>query len=266
MDKPEAVIQVRDLSFRFEDKLILDRISFDVFRREALVIMGESGCGKTTLLKILIGLLNAHSGSVTILGRDLGTMDEDALNDFRVRIGMLFQFGALINSLTVGENVLLALQKRTGIDERLAGFVARTKLAMVGLEEVFDLYPSELSGGMKKRAGLARAMILDPELFFFDEPTSGLDPMTAAGLDELIVELKQVLRTTMVVVTHDLTSAFHVGDRLIMLHDGKILAAGTQDDLRASKNPDVQRFLRRSAPVMDREPDHWLGSLFVEDA
>jgi phospholipid/cholesterol/gamma-HCH transport system ATP-binding protein len=270
MNKPleelqDEVIRVRDLTFRFHDRLVLDRIHFSVYRGEALVIMGESGCGKTTLLKILIGLLKTRQGQVEILGRSINRMDEDALDDFRSNLGMLFQFGALVNSLTVGENVLLALQRRLKLDARLAERVARHKLAMVGLHEVFDRYPAELSGGMKKRAGLARAMILDPEILFFDEPTSGLDPITAAGLDRLIVELKSLLKTTMVVVTHDLQTAFAIGDRILMLHQGRIVASGTEEDLWASDDPAVMRFIERRGPEVHKGPDHWLGSLFKEE-
>jgi phospholipid/cholesterol/gamma-HCH transport system ATP-binding protein len=263
--KPEEVIKVSGLSFRFQDRPVLDGIDFSVYRGEALVIMGESGCGKTTLLKLLIGLLKPDRGRVEILGRNVGAMDEDALDDFRLRLGMLFQFGALVNSITVGDNVLLAMQRRLKLNPRLAERVARHKLAMVGLHEVFDRYPAELSGGMKKRAGLARAMILDPEILFFDEPTSGLDPITAAGLDRLIVELKSLLKTTMVVVTHDLQTAFAIGDRILMLHQGRIVASGTEEDLWASEDPAVVRFIERRGPEVHKVPDHWLGSLFKEE-
>lgn len=263
---PDELIRVKNLTFRFDDIAVLEDVSFSVHRGEALVVMGESGCGKTTLLKILTGLLKPLRGSVEILGENLAHMDEDALDEFRLRIGMLFQFGALINSLTVGENVLLALQRRMNLPEKTAERVARLKLSMVGLEDVFHRYPSELSGGMKKRAGLARAMIMDPEILLFDEPTSGLDPNTAAELDALVLELKRLLRTTMLVVTHDLQTAFTVADRIIMLHQGRVAASGNEESLRKSRNPVVKRFIeRRGREARGTRDEDW-QTLFFEGA
>ncbi len=241
----DAHIRVGSLSVRYGDRDVLRDVSFSVRPGEILVVMGRSGCGKTTLLKSMIGLLRPDVGFVEVLGQDLSGMDEDALDEFRERIGMLFQFGALINSFTVGENILLPLRRRGFTDERTAGAVARLKLSMVGLADVFDLYPSQLSGGMKKRAGFARALILDPEIVFCDEPTSGLDPNTAADMDQLVLSLKKILGTTMVVVTHDLASAFTIADRIIMMHDGGIVAEGTPAELRGVADPVVRGFIDR---------------------
>ncbi|MBU0754529.1 MAG: ATP-binding cassette domain-containing protein [Planctomycetes bacterium] len=261
----QEVIRVEDLNFSFGNRPVLKDINFSVYDGETLVVMGESGCGKTTLLRILIGLLRAGKNRVHILGRNLSDMDEDALDEFRTRIGMLFQFGALINSLTIGENIMLALQRHRHLQGALAERVARLKLSLVGLDEVFDLLPSELSGGMKKRAGLARALMLDPKLLFFDEPTSGLDPNTAAGMDQLVLALKELLGPTMVVVTHDLQTAFTIGDRFIMLHEGRMIAQGDEAALRASEDRDVIRFLGRHGPDQDLTPDLRLTALFSED-
>ncbi len=245
MDSAETQVHVDRLSVAFGEKVVLDEISFDVHSGEIVVFMGRSGCGKTSLLKSLIGLIRPERGKINVLGHDLIAMDEDAIDEFRERIGMLFQFGALINSLTVGENILLPLHRRCRIDDDTARSVAQLKLAMVGLPDVFDLYPSQLSGGMRKRAGFARALILDPEILFFDEPTSGLDPNTSADMDLLILNLREVLQTTMVIVTHDLESAFAVADRIIMLHEGRIVAAGSPDELRRNDDPAVQDFVER---------------------
>jgi phospholipid/cholesterol/gamma-HCH transport system ATP-binding protein len=244
-DPTEEHVRVDALSVRYGERQVLENVALTVNAGEIVVVMGRSGCGKTTLLKALIGLIRPDAGSVAVLGRSLAEMDEDALDEFRERIGMLFQFGALINSFTVGENILLPLRRRCVLDEETARSVAQLKLAMVGLPEVFDLYPAQLSGGMKKRAGFARALILDPDILFFDEPTSGLDPNTAAEMDELILSLRQDLKTTMVVVTHDLASAFTIADRIVMMHDGRMVAEGTADVLRASDDPVVKSFVER---------------------
>ena len=238
-------IRVESLGVSYGENEVLKDVDLTVDPGETLVIMGRSGCGKTTLLKALIGLIRPDRGRVEILGQEVTAMDEDTLDEFRERIGMLFQFGALINSFSVGENVLLPLRRKFCLDEELAAAVAQVKLAMVGLPEVFVLYPSQLSGGMKKRAGLARALMLDPEIVFFDEPTAGLDPNTAADMDRLIQDLKKILGTTMVVVTHDLQSAFGVADRILMMHAGRFVAEGTAEDLRSNSDPVVKNFVER---------------------
>lgn len=254
----ENHIEVGDLVVDYGGQAVLHRIGFSVKAGEIVVVMGRSGCGKTTLLKTLIGLLRPREGNVDVLGRSLIAMDEDELEVFRERIGMLFQFGALINSITVGENILLPLKRQRRIDLDMARTVAEMKLAMVGLPDVFDLFPAQLSGGMKKRAAFARALILDPDIVFFDEPTSGLDPNTAAEMDSLIKGLRKVLRTTMLVVTHDLASAFAIGDRIIMMYEGRIVAEGTADQMRANRDPVVRMFVERRA---DPSAEFLIGDL-----
>ena len=250
-------VRVTGLDVILGERKILDRVALTVVPGEILVIMGRSGCGKTTLLKTMVGLLPPDEGTVEVLGRDVASLDEDALDEFRERIGMLFQFGALISSFTVGENILLPLRRRSRVDETTARAVAQMKLSMVGLPHVFDLHPSQLSGGMKKRAGFARALILDPDIIFFDEPTSGLDPNTAADMDQLILSQKRMLGTTMVVVTHDLASAFTIADRIIVMHDGRLVAEGTAAELQASSVPEVRDFVerRRSREEEKKEDD-----------
>jgi phospholipid/cholesterol/gamma-HCH transport system ATP-binding protein len=247
VDREAVIIDVRELTFAYKERPILDRVSLQVRRGEVFAIMGPSGCGKTTLLKNLVGLLVPPAGSVHVLGQDIAELDEDQLDRFRQRIGMLFQFGALINSITVGENIALPLSEHGGLAGRLAPILVPMKLGLVGLAHTVDYYPAELSGGMKKRAGLARAIALDPELLFFDEPTSGLDPVTAAGLDQLVLELKSLLAMTMVVVTHDLASAKTIADRVLVMDEGQVLAMGTFKEVEQVDDPRVQSFLRREA-------------------
>ncbi|MFO0984478.1 MAG: ABC transporter ATP-binding protein [Planctomycetota bacterium] len=249
MADQDRVIHVADLTFAYRERRVLEHVSFDVARGEVLAIMGPSGCGKTTLIKLLVGLLHPPAGTVSVLGQDISQLDEDQLDRFRRRIGMLFQFGALINSITVGDNIALPLLERGGSAAQLVSMLVPMKLGLVGLAHTVHYYPAELSGGMRKRAGLARALALDPELLFFDEPTSGLDPLTAAGLDELIRELRRLLAMTMVVVTHDLASAHRIADRLLVIDDGRVLASGTPEQVARVDHPRVQSFLRREAPA-----------------
>jgi phospholipid/cholesterol/gamma-HCH transport system ATP-binding protein len=246
-DSEGVIIDVRELTFAYKDRPILEHVSLTVRRGEVFAIMGPSGCGKTTLLKNMVGLLEPPPGSVHVLGQDIALLDEDMLERFRQRIGMLFQFGALINSITVGENIALPLKEHGGLARDLSPILVPMKLGLVGLAHTVDYYPAELSGGMKKRAGLARAIALDPELLFFDEPTSGLDPVTAAGLDQLVLELKSLLAMTMVVVTHDLASARTIADRVLVMDEGKVLAMGTVAEVERVNDPRVQSFLRREA-------------------
>jgi phospholipid/cholesterol/gamma-HCH transport system ATP-binding protein len=189
------------------------------------------------------------------LGNDIAVLDEDELDRFRTRLGMLFQFGALINSIKIGENVALPLKERGGASAELLRIVVPMKLGLVGLGHTENYYPSELSGGMKKRAGLARSLVLDPELLFLDEPTSGLDPITAAGLDELIRDLRTLLSMTMVVVTHDLASAHRIADRMLVLYEGRVLAQGTPSEIASAQDERVQRFLKREAPSERKQSD-----------
>src|SRR5262249_28264110 len=203
--------------------------------------------GKTTLLRVLVGLETPGGGSAHVLGQEVGRLDEDSADRFRRRVGMCFQFGALLNSLTVGDNLALPLREDARIPDELISVIVRSRLAQVGLFGVEAQLPSELSGGMKKRAGLARALVLDPEVLFFDEPTSGLDPVTAAGLDRAILEVRRRTATTMVVVTHDLASAFTISDRIVVLIAGRVRAHGTPAEIQACEDPEVVEFVRRRA-------------------
>ncbi len=244
---PEADhVRVVALSMHFEGKRVLRDIDLGVKRGEVFVVMGPSGCGKTTLLKHICGLLPPDLGTVYMDGRDIYLLPEDDLNRLRRRMGMSFQGGALINSMSVLDNVKLPIRESTELPDALVTTLARIKLDMVGLLHAAHLLPGDLSGGMRKRAAVARAMALDPDILFFDEPTSGLDPIMAAELDNLVLKLNQVFHITMVVVTHDLASAFTIADRIAMLKDGRVLALGTREEIQASRNPEVQAFIRRS--------------------
>lgn len=243
---------------------VLRGVSFQVNQGETYVLMGPSGCGKTTLLRCLVGLLRPTAGHVRLLGEDLVLMDEDELDRFRPKLGMLFQFGALLNSMTVGDNVALPLRERTDLDEATIHAIVKMKLAMVGLEGTHRNMPGELSGGMKKRAGLARAMALDPSVYFFDEPTSGLDPVTASEFDELVLTLKRYVGMTAVVVTHDLDSAFRIADRIGVLYNGRLLAEGTPDEIRAVEDPRIRNFVLREPRSRGDHAEVW-QKFFVDD-
>jgi len=242
------IIQVRDLTARYGEETILEGVSFDVYEGEIFVILGGSGCGKTTLLKHLIGLIRPYAGQVIIDGEDITHADSQGYHRLLRRIGILYQSGALFGSMTVAENVALPIVEYTGLPSDLVSTVVRMKLNLVQLEGYEDYLPSEISGGMKKRAGLARAMALNPKILFFDEPSAGLDPVTSAGLDRLIVHLNKSLGTTMVIVTHELQSILAVAQRVIMLDKGLrgIIAEGDPGHLReTSRTPLVWRFFNR---------------------
>ena len=241
----ENVIEVRDLVTYYGDREILKNISLSIPRGKTTVILGGSGCGKSTLLKHLIRLLKPSRGSILINGKDITLMDEEELNELRKKMGVLFQGSALLNSITVADNVALPLREHTRLKESTIEIMVRMKLDLVGLSGFEHLYPSQLSGGMKKRAALARAMALDPEMLFFDEPSAGLDPVTAAGLDELILKLKNVFRMTIVVVTHEMASVFTIADHVVMLDFGEVIFSGNLDELKASDHPRIRMFLER---------------------
>jgi phospholipid/cholesterol/gamma-HCH transport system ATP-binding protein len=243
----EIIIQVTNLVRKFGDRTVLDDISFNVHRGETLVIMGGSGCGKSTLLRHMIGSMKPTAGFVKLFGEEITTMKERQLERVRLRFGMLFQSGALLASLTVGENVALPLFQHTNKTPDEIEEIVKQKLQIVGLTGFEDLKPDEISGGMKKRVGLARALALDPELLFSDEPTSGLDPIMTAVVDELTMKLTHGSHMTAVVVSHDMTSAFRIATRMIMLGHGGIVAQGTPDEIRNSPNPEVQQFIHGQA-------------------
>jgi phospholipid/cholesterol/gamma-HCH transport system ATP-binding protein len=257
------IIEVVDLVRSFGDRTVLNDISFNVHRGETLVIMGGSGCGKSTLLRHMIGSMKPTSGSVKIFGEEIATMKEREIGRVRQRFGMLFQSGALLASLTVGENVALPLFQHTDKSADEIEAIVKQKLEMVGLTGFEDLKPAEISGGMKKRVGLARALALDPELLFSDEPTSGLDPIMTAVVDQLTLKLARGSHMTAVVVSHDMTSAFRIATRMIMLGHGSIVAQGTPEEIRTSTNPEVHQFINGEAdgPIplnlsQDKHEDH----------
>jgi phospholipid/cholesterol/gamma-HCH transport system ATP-binding protein len=253
----EPVISLRDLRVSYGEREILHGISFDVVRGETLVILGGSGSGKSTLLRTLVGLEKPSAGEIWIKGQDLAKTSAAEMDEIRRKIGMSFQGGALFGSMTVGENVALPLREHTRLEDSTIEIVLRLKLQQVGLEG-FEYYsPSELSGGMKKRAAVARALAMDPEILFFDEPSAGLDPIIAAGIDELILELKRAFHMTIIVVTHELASAFLIADRMLLIDKGNIVALGTPEEMRASTIPRVRQFLDRVAePEISGELDY----------
>lgn len=253
----EPVISLRNLRVSYGEREILHGISFDVLPGETLVILGGSGSGKSTLLRTLVGLEKPSSGEILIKGQDLAKASSAELDEIRRKIGMSFQGGALFGSMTVGENVALPLREHTRLEESTIEIILRLKLEQVGLEG-FEYYaPSQLSGGMKKRAAVARALAMDPEMLFFDEPSAGLDPIIAAGIDELILQLKRAFRMTIIVVTHELASAFLIADRMLLIDKGNVVALGTPQEMRSSTQPRVRQFLDRVAePVISGELDY----------
>jgi len=253
----ESAIEVKDLVTYYGEREILKKISFSIPKGKTTVVLGGSGCGKSTLLKHLIGLLRPTGGTILMGGRDITSMTGPELDEMRKTMGVLFQGAALLNSITIAENVALPIREHTKLNESTIQIMVRMKLDLVDLSGFDNFYPSQLSGGMKKRAGLARAMALDPELLFFDEPSAGLDPVTAAGLDELILKLRNVFRMTIVVVTHELASVFLIADYIIMLDAGNVLFSGTLDELRASENPRIRMFLERRPETEVYSPDDY---------
>lgn len=243
-----SVICIRNLSTRFGEREILKDVSLEIRRGETFVILGGSGCGKSTLLRQIVGLEHPTGGQIWIQGKDITRLSDEEFNDLRKKIGMAFQNSALFNSMTVGENVALPLREHTSLEDTTIQIMTRIKLEQVGLSGFESFMPSQLSGGMRKRAGIARALAMDPEILLFDEPSAGLDPIIAAGIDNLILKLKQAFRMTIVLVTHELTSAFLLADRMAMLDQGRILFVGTPEEMRACTIPRVRQF-------MDRQPD-----------
>ena len=260
----EPIIEVIDLTTHYGSRKILNGISLTVHKGEVMVIMGGSGSGKSTLLRHLIGLEHPSSGNIKLLGQDIGNMTEHDMTLLYRKVGVAFQSGALFSSMTVGENIMLPLREHTKLDQKTMEIMARLKLEVVNLAGFEDLMPSELSGGMLKRAAFARAVIMDPVLLFCDEPSAGLDPVVSSSLDELILRLKDALDMTIVVVTHELESAFRIADRITVLDKGDILTIGTVDDVRASDNRRIQDLLNRHFEEEILDPDAYLARLTGE--
>jgi phospholipid/cholesterol/gamma-HCH transport system ATP-binding protein len=253
----QVMVSLRDVRVSYGEVEILHGITFDVKRGETLVILGGSGSGKSTLLRTLVGLEKASSGEIWIKGKNIAAISDAEMDEIRKKIGMSFQGGALFGSMTVGENVALPLREHTKLEDSTIEIMLRLKLEQVGLEGFEYYMPSQLSGGMKKRAAVARALAMDPEILFFDEPSAGLDPIIAAGIDHLILELKQAFRMTVIVVTHELASAYLIADRMVLIDKGHLVAMGTTAEMRASTQPRVRQFLDRvPEPEVAREMDY----------
>jgi len=240
-----AIIDVKNLVSHYGDRQILKNVDFSVQPGEVRVIMGGSGSGKSTLLNHLLALLKPTSGTIEVDGVDVVNADRKTLAKLRQKTGVAFQGGALFSSMTVGENIKLPLQQHTDLDDHTIDIMTRLKLELMNLAGFEDLMPSELSGGMLKRAGLARAVIMDPKLLFFDEPSAGLDPVTSVELDELILKLKAAMNMTVVVVTHELESAFKIADKITVLFDGEVAITGTVDEIKNSTDERIQNLINR---------------------
>lgn len=256
-DDSDVMLSLRDVRVSYGDVEILHGITFDVKRGETLVILGGSGSGKSTLLRTLVGLEKPSSGEIWIKGKNIAAISDAEMDEIRKKIGMSFQGSALFGSMTVGENVALPLREHTRLEDSTIGIMLRLKLEQVGLAGFEYYMPSQLSGGMKKRAAVARALAMDPEILFFDEPSAGLDPIIAAGIDQLILELKQAFRMTIIVVTHELASAYLIADRMVLIDKGNLVEMGTTAEMRASKHPRLRQFLDRvPEPEVAREQDY----------
>jgi len=243
--KPENIIEVEKLVAHYGERVILNGINLNIRAGEIMVIMGGSGSGKTTFMRNLLGLNKPSSGSIRILGKDITRISKRELYAIRRKMGVAFQGGALLGSMSVAENIELPLRQHTKLDENTIRIMSRMKLEVVNLAGFEDLMPSELSGGMLKRAALARSIVMDPPMLFFDEPSAGLDPVVSAELDELILRLKRAMNVTIVVVTHELESAFKIADRITVLGQGNVLMTGTVDEVQHSDNEVIQDMLNR---------------------
>jgi phospholipid/cholesterol/gamma-HCH transport system ATP-binding protein len=257
----DPAIEVVGLQSQYGSRLVLQDISFAIPRHRVSVIMGVSGCGKSTLLRHLVALKSTPHGRILVDGKSLAEFNEEELYRYRRQTGVLFQSGALFNSLSVAENIAVPLRAHTRLADETIRIIAQIKLHQVGLMDFADYMPSQLSGGMRKRAGLARALAMDPAILFVDELSSGLDPITSAGLDDLILELRETLRMTIIVVTHELESAFRIADQLIVLDRGRLVAAGKPEEIRSCQDERVAQFLSRRADPQEEDMQNYVNRL-----
>ncbi len=250
----QNIIECDQVTVRFGKQTVLNELTLNVKRGERLVILGGSGAGKSTLLNLLAGETRSTSGNVRIDGQNICGMSDRQLDDYRKTIGVLFQSGALFQSMTLGENVALPLREHTDLDDDTIDTIVKMKLELVGLREHAHKLPGQISGGMKKRAGLARALSMDPKILFYDEPSAGLDPVSVTEVDQLMIGLNETLGVTTVVITHEMTSAFRVAHRLVLLDQGRFVADGTPEQMRQSEDPLVYQFVngRADGPLTDR--------------
>ncbi len=258
--KYENMIEVRDLSATIDGKKILSGVSFTARRGDITVVIGGSGAGKTTVLRHLLGLYPLTNGYISVLGKDISSITEKEQNKLYLQTGVFFQNGALLNSMTVGENVALPLVQHTDLPESLIREIVLMKLGLVNLEDSFNLYPSQLSGGMLKRAALSRAIVMDPPLLFCDEPGSGLDPLSMESLDYLIMNLKNRLGMTIVMITHEIHTILRLADKIVFLHRGNSLFEGSVEDALSSENKDIKDFFsvvnkRKQSPLQNNSPE-----------
>lgn len=261
---PGNVIEVENLVTHYGERMILKGVSMEVRESEIMVIMGGSGSGKSTLLRHLMALENKTSGTMRILGHDIDQISRQEFLNVRKQLGVAFQSGALFSSMTVGENIMLPLYEHTQLDRKTMEIMARLKLQVVEMSGFEDLMPSELSGGMIKRAAFARAIVMDPKVLFCDEPSAGLDPVVASALDDLILDMRDAMGMSIVVVTHELDSAFKIADRITILDRGEILMIGTVDEVLSSSSDRVQALLNRTPEADTLDPDEYLRHLVGE--
>ncbi len=244
-------IRVVNLFKRFGEKEVLRGVDLEVRQGESMVVIGGSGSGKTVLIKCIIGLIQPDSGAIYVDGQEISSLSERELNEIRKKFGMLFQGGALFDSLSVWENVGFGLRQHRSLSDREIRKIATEKLALLGLRNIEEVMPAALSGGMKKRVSLARAIAMEPEILLYDEPTTGIDPVMADAINELIIRMREELRITSIAITHDMTSAYKIADRIAMLYEGKIVEVGSPEEIRSSGNPIVQQFIhgRSEGPI-----------------
>jgi phospholipid/cholesterol/gamma-HCH transport system ATP-binding protein len=257
MNAPSPVVELRDVYLRFDDKEVLKGVSLNVQSLDRLVVMGQSGSGKSTILRLILGILSPDKGEIFFKQFEITRLNRRKLQQVRQHIGMVYQYSALLSSRTVRENVALPLEELTDKSRDEINQIVESKLEMVGMQDACDRMPSELSGGMRKRVSLARALVLDPELILFDEPSAGLDPVISSVIDELIINLTEQSKVTSVIVTHEMESAFRIGTRMAMLYQGKIIIEGNPDELKRSDDPVVAQFLSGSTegPILEGTPD-----------